>query len=159
METLHLRRKIPLDPKYFNSNIKEHLYRKLNDSLKNKCTQTSGYVVSVDPDIKVSESTVNIHGQGLFEVSYSVQTLKPRKDQVLEGNVCMVFAQGVLVEIHGKMKVLIPPDRIGKYKFDEDEGTFNYKKKIIRESDTISVCIDMIKYENNNFNCIGFLVT
>ncbi|MHA2428937.1 MAG: RPB7/RPC8 family DNA-directed RNA polymerase subunit, partial [Candidatus Hermodarchaeia archaeon] len=60
METLHLRRKIPLEPKYFNSNIKEHLYDKLNNSLKNKCTQTSGYVVSVDPDIKITESTVNI---------------------------------------------------------------------------------------------------
>ena len=161
METLHLRRKIPLAPKYFNSSLKKHLYDKLNDSLKNKCTQTSGYVVSVNPEIEVSESPVNIHGQGLFEVSYSVQTLKPRKGQILDGIVCMVFAQGVLVEIHGKMKVLIPPDRLGEYDFDE--GVFVHKEDddadTIKEGDPISVKIDMIKYENNNFNCIGFLVT
>jgi DNA-directed RNA polymerase subunit E'/Rpb7 len=112
----------------------------------------------VDPDIKITESTVNIHGQGLFEVSYDVKTLKPKKDQVLTGIVCMVFEQGVLVEIHGKMKVLIPPDRIGKYKFDEDEDAFIHKTKSIKVEDEISVKIDMIKYENNNFNCIGFLV-
>lgn len=157
METLHLRKKIPLEPKYFNSNLKDHLYKKLSNSLRNKCTQTSGYVVSVSPDIEITDNTVNIHGQGLFEVSYSVQTLKPKEGQILEGKVCMIFRQGVLIEVHGKMKVLIPPDRMGKYKFDEFSETFKYKSKTIQEGDIISVKIDMIKYENNKFDCIGIL--
>lgn len=159
METLHLRKKIPLEPKYFNSNLKDHLYKKLSNSLKDKCTQTSGYVVSVNPDIEIIENSINIHGQGLFEVSYSVQTLKPKEGQVLDGKVCMVLRQGVLIEIHGKMKVLIPLDRMGKYKYDEFEEVFKYKKHVIRDGDDVSVKIDMIKYENNKFNCIGVLVT
>lgn len=158
METLSLRRRIPLAPKYFNSNIKTHIYNKLKNSLDNKCTHASGYVVSVDPNIQITESTINIHGQGLFEVLYNIKTLKPKAGQILDGIVCMNIHEGVLIMVHDKMKVLIPPERLGKYEFDEDREVYTYKKKTIEKGDSVSVKIELVRYENNAYKCIGSLV-
>jgi len=157
METIHLRKKVSLEPKYFDANLKDHLYEKLCKSLKNKCSQTSGYVISVNPNIEVVDNLVNIHGIGLFEVLYSVQTLKPKKGQVLHGEICMILSQGVLIEVYGKMKVLIPTDRLKNYKIDEINNVIKYKRNEFGIGDTVSVKIEMTKYENNKFNCIGIL--
>ncbi len=157
METLTLIQKVLMEPKYQDSNIVTHIYRQLQETLKGKSTQEYGYVVEVDQNIKVLDNNVDSTGAILYEVEFKVQTLKPHKGQILEGIVVMVFENGIFVEVQNEVKVLVPPEKMGKYRYVVESDIFKHKKKTISKDDKVKVKLDLIKYERRVFNCIGAL--
>jgi DNA-directed RNA polymerase subunit E'/Rpb7 len=158
MEILILQKKVSLPSCYLNQDYKQSLYNKLNMLLKNKCTKEHGYVVNINPDLKILDNSINSNCMTLFTIEFSLETLKPYKNQILEGHVCMIFDQGIFVEIQGKMKVLIPASKyVGKYKYVIEDNVFSHNDMVIKEGDIISVKIELINYDKKGFNCIGYL--
>ena len=160
MSRIIMERKICLEPKYIDNKITEHLLEKIQRDVLGKCDQSYGYVTKVFKKIQIIENTVSSGGPGVFFlVKFGAHVLKPEVGPVYEGKVCMTSPHGIFVEVFGKMKVLIPANKMGGYKFNKTGPFFQKSKKTISEEDTVQIEIDMIKYEKQNFNCIGSLKT
>ena len=69
----------------------------------------------------------------------------------------MIFQEGLFVEVSNKMKVLIRIDKMNGYKYSKTKQIFKKDEETISKGDKIEVVIEMIKYEKQNFNCIGSL--
>jgi DNA-directed RNA polymerase subunit E'/Rpb7 len=153
-----MERKICLEPKFLDDNVIGHLLEKIERDVLGKCDQYYGYVVKVFKKIQIVENIISAAGPGVFFlVKFGAQVLKPEVGSEYEGTVCMTSPHGIFVEVFGKMKVLIPTDKMAGYKFDKTGPFFKKGKKTISEGDTVQIAISMIKYEKQNFNCIGCL--
>jgi len=153
-----MERKICLEPCHLDDKISEHLLRKIREQVLNHCDQEHGYVTKIYKKIKIISNVISASGPSVFfQVKFKAKVFKPEVDSEYEGRVCMIFAGGIFVEVFDNMKVLIPNDNMKGYKFDKNISCFKKGDKIISQDDKVNVKINMIKYEKQNFNCIGSL--
>lgn len=154
MNTFKSDTKIYIEPRFFDSKIKQHIIDKVKEQTFHTCIDEIGYVMNVD---KIN-TIKNIHSN-LFIVNSDLVVFKPEKDTVYDTLVCMTFKEGVFVEINGIQKVLIPTSSI-KDRYDYTDKLFICKdtKKIIDNNTKLKVKLTAIKYYNNKFNCIGQIV-
>jgi DNA-directed RNA polymerase subunit E'/Rpb7 len=150
-----LRQKVNIHPSYLNQNLEQQVFKKLDSELTGTCTYENGYVICVERKIDILNNQLITDGHVLCDTEFTVRTLKPFVGQVLEGTACMIFADGIFVEVH-KMKVLVPANKIKGYKYDETTGEFVGEKSISQGQD-VKVKLDQIKYDQRGFNCIGVL--
>jgi DNA-directed RNA polymerase subunit E'/Rpb7 len=155
-----IKEKIGIEPKYFNGDIESHIYEKLKKTRKGTCTMNNGYILDIVKLIKIGENIItSANSWVIFEVFYEAITLKPYKGLVLSGEICMVFSQGVFVDIQGKMQILIPDYSLisHNFKYDESKGIFSNSSTILTKGGEVNVEITMVKYEKRKFGCIGKL--
>jgi DNA-directed RNA polymerase subunit E'/Rpb7 len=150
--------KISLEPSFLDENLKSHLIEKVKKELLGKCDKEYGYITEIYDDIKIINNTISSASYGVFfNIEIQAKVHKPEKGGKYEGRVCMVFSNGIFVEVFGRAKVLIPSDKMGGYKYVKEDSCYKKGKHKISVNDTIQVEIDLIKYEKQNFNCIGSL--
>jgi len=149
---------------YLDSNIAEHILDKLKRTVEGTCTYSHGYILKIFRVIKTVDNQVSTNGTMIiFRVLYEADVIKPTIGLVLKGTVCMIFQQGILVDVKGVMKIFIPVSALDKFKFYplyEDNGPsyVNKKeKKIISNGVELDVQIVVTKYEQKKFDCIGKL--
>lgn len=152
-----IQKKIAIYPNCLNKDIDQHIYDKLRLLFDNSCSKEHGYILNIDRDIKVLENEVGIGGTTMFMVEIKVKTLKPFVDQVVEGSVCGVYEEGILIDVEGKMNVLIRSDRLENYTYCKYDESFVHGKKKIEKGDKLWVKIKQIKYDKNSYKCIGDL--
>lgn len=164
MQTLTLQKKISLSPKDVSSKdadktLEERVYNRVEELFKNSCSKTNGYIIGIDRNVKILDNEIGIGGTILFLVELTVQALKPEKGQVIQGTVCVVFEEGIFLEVQecNKMKVLVPQSKLEKYEFNKSKELFQKGKKTIQKGDVITVKLEQIKYDNTGFSCIGHL--
>jgi DNA-directed RNA polymerase subunit E'/Rpb7 len=155
METI-IEQQVYLEPKYLNPNLEIHLLEKLRSCIVGMCDSENGYILSVDKIINASDNKISQTSSCIFTVKYLATTLKPEIGKRLFGKICMLFRNGIFVDIHGKMKVLIPSSTFEDFTFDND--VFKIGNLVIKEGDEITTEITMFKYDKKNFNCIGKLI-
>jgi len=120
------------------------------------CDQEHGYILKVYDNVRILENTVATTSPGVFfHIEFSIKSLKPKKDYTYKGVVFTVFAVGIFVEVLNKMKILVPTDKMDGYKFKNN--SFKKGNDAICTGSTVFVTVELIKYENHNFNCIGRL--
>jgi len=158
METIKLRRKFCMKPNLFDTNLETHLFNKINNVLTGFCTKSYGYVISINPEFNIIDNEVSANGSILFDVEFTANTLKPKVGQVLEGKVCMIFNNGIFVEVEGKMKVLIPSNRIENMSFNQTSETFDNENTSIHLGDVIKLQIYQLRYHKRGFKIIGILI-
>lgn len=158
MARIIMKRKICLEPCYLDDKISEHLLEKIRQEILGHCDQEYGYVTKIYDKIKIISNTISASGPGVFfDVKFGAKVLKPEVGVEYDGTVCMIFPAGIFVEVFEKMKVLIPADQMDGYKFDKEKSFFKKGKKIIDQEHKVRIKINLIKYEKQNFNCIGSL--
>lgn len=155
-----LNRKISLEPKFLDANIKEHILKKLKDITNNECTKDYGYFLKIIRLNKINNNYISSNCQIIFDVEYEAETLKPETNKIFEGNVCMIFSGGIFLSIKNKMKVLIPISSLSEYEYKHSNNQFIHKKtnQIIKENDLLKISISGVKYSKSNFSCFGTLV-
>lgn len=158
MSRITIIKKICLEPAYLDENLKEHLKAKIISNTLNQCSQTYGYITKIYDNIEIIENIISQASSGIFfKVRFTAKALKPEIGSVYQGKICMVFPQGIFVEIMGKMKVLIPSNQMNDFKYNKTTSTFKNKKDTLEQGNTVDVVLTLIKYEKHNFNCIGNL--
>ena len=155
METI-IEQQVYLEPKHLNPNLETHLLEKLRACIVGICDSENGYILSVNKIIKVRDNKLSQTGSCIFTVKYSATTLKPEIGKRLLGKVCMLFGNGIFIDVHSKMKVLIPSSTFEDSTFENN--IFKVGNQVIKEGDEITTEITMFKYDKKNFNCIGKLV-
>lgn len=158
MSRITIDKKICIEPKFLDSKLLSHLYSKIQEQMIGKCDKNYGYILKVYESINILENIVSSAGAGIFfNVRFDIKVLKPKIGAVYQGIVCMIFQEGLFVEVSNKMKVLIRIDKMDGYKYSKTKQIFKKDEHTISKGDKIEVIIEMIKYEKQNFNCIGSL--
>jgi DNA-directed RNA polymerase subunit E'/Rpb7 len=159
MNLITIERKISIQSNKLDKNITNHISEKILTELTDTCDQKYGYIINIDPKkINIIDNIIsNSEPHVFFTVRFKARVFKPKVNDEYEGKVCVIFQHGVLVDVMNKIKVLIPVSKLDKYTFSD--GIFKSKESTfcIQKNTSVVVKINMIKYEKQNFNCIGEL--
>lgn len=147
-----IQRRVYLEPMYLDQNIMDHLLSKLTESTSGECTKEYGHILSV-------ERVVDIVGNEdcIFTVLFEAKTLKPEAGKKLTGVVCMVYKDGIFINVAEKQKMLIPAVTLKGYKFDQVARAYVKGNKQIKEGNEVDAVVTASKYSNKNFSCFGSL--
>lgn len=146
--------KIYVEPELFDSKIRQHITDKVKEKTFHTCIDEFGYVIHVN---KIN-SIKNIHSN-LFVVNSDLTIFKPEMNTIYDSVICMLFKEGIFVEINDIQKVLIPTSSVyGMYEYKDNQFVCNDTKKIIVNGMKLKVKLTAIKYYNNKFNCIGQII-
>lgn len=154
MNTVKSDTKIYIEPRFFDSKIKQHITDKVKEQTLHTCIDEIGYVMDVD---KIN-TIKNIHSN-LFIVNSDLVVFRPEKDTVYDTIVRMTFKEGIFVEINDIQKVLIPTSSIkDRYEYTDKIFICKDTKKSVVNGMELKVKLTAIKCYNNKFNCIGQIV-
>ena len=151
---IQINKRIYIESCYLNSNIMLHLIDKIRQETQQVCSKEYGYILSIKNIIKILDNKENI-----FNVLFQAEVFKPEKNQELQGNVCMIFKDGIFVDVLNIQKVLISAKTLSNYKYDKTHNVFHHitNDNIIDNMSCVNLIILDIKYNNHQFCCFGKL--
>lgn len=151
---IQINKRIYIESCYLNSNIMLHLIDKIRQETQQVCSKEYGYILSIKNIIKILDNKENI-----FNVLFQAEVFKPEKNQELQGNVCMIFKDGIFVDVLNIQKVLISAKTLSNYKYDKTHNVFRHitNDSIIDNMSCVNLIILDIKYNNHQFCCFGKL--
>lgn len=153
MSTTRITLPINIHPKYLDSNLKKRIVKIIEEKVGTKCTKEYGYILQVLEPITI-DSFIDTR----MTVTFTAKTLKPEKGEKMTGVVCMLYKDGIFMEVEGRQRVLVPKTTLQAYTYDELSKTYTGPSRTIREGDEITVLIQATKYDKNQFSCFGKLV-
>tara|TARA_A100001015_G_C15010094_1_gene722617 strand:- start:216 stop:695 length:480 start_codon:yes stop_codon:yes gene_type:complete len=159
METILLEKSVNLHCKYLDINIMDHLLHILKENMLYKCTQENGYILNISKiDKIISHSIERSNGENIFIISFFADVFKPKENMQIEGTVCMIYKDGIFIDIMNKQKMLIPKNNLTDYEYDEKEKIYKNDDINIKNGDRIKAIITNVGYSNNKYSCFGKLI-
>ena len=159
MNKITITTKVNLEHMYLNKNFRKHLIEKIVTNSKTNCTQTYGHIIEVDDDIEILSNKITRTNSDIeFEVRFNAMTLKPLPDNEYECKVCMIYKDGIFLDVLERQQILVPKSRLKDYVLDKDFLVRNSPHKMIKVGDSVRVRIIGSKFTKNNFHCFGDLI-
>lgn len=163
MNTSTIEKRICLQSQYLDSNYEDHLLNKANEDTINECTQKYGHIIRILKIVKILDHEINrVNADNVFTIQFEAETLKPEPNDIIRGSVCMVYKDGVFVNVMDKQKILIPAFTLtNDYDFNEDTMMYIGKDdedNIIQEGTIVNVKVTAAQYNNLTFSCFGTIV-
>jgi DNA-directed RNA polymerase subunit E'/Rpb7 len=154
-------KKICVKPNFLDENLNSHILTILKDEYLDKYDDIQGYITDIS-NVKILENNISSTDSGVFfTVQFEAQTMpRPSANDEYEGNIGLIISDGIMVEVHKKIKIFVPVEKMGKdYVFDQKKNIFLYKKGKSQKKcgDTVRIIVEMVRYENQTFHCIGRL--
>lgn len=153
MTNVTIKRRVYLEPKYLVKNIMEHLLTTLKKNVVGECTKEYGHILSVERIVKIIDNQ-----DCIFTILFEANTLKPEAGKKLTGVVCMIYKDGIFINVKEKQKMLIPALTLKDYKFDQVSRTYINGTNKIEEGDIVEALVTAARYNNKNFSCFGSIV-
>jgi DNA-directed RNA polymerase subunit E'/Rpb7 len=150
--TILIQRRVCLEPRFLDSNIRQHILNKVSNDTTEECTQEHGYILEILHLVRIVSSEGTI-----FLVELEAETFKPVGGAEVEGTVCMVYHDGIFINIRDKQKMLIPTSTLPEHSFDEVTRAFHMGDTTIMVGDTVRAVVTAAKYSNGKFSCFGSL--
>jgi DNA-directed RNA polymerase subunit E'/Rpb7 len=137
------------------SNVRDYIRKKL-EQIIGTCTENDGYVIGIKSiDFKSLTNVVSrVSGNCIYNVKYTISTLKPDVEHVYGVLVNQVFSQGIFCQYNG-IQIIVPSGTMDDWTHTND--TFVKDDDIISVASWIQIKIDVIRYDNNNYQCIASL--
>jgi DNA-directed RNA polymerase subunit E'/Rpb7 len=157
MQFITIQKRICLPSKYLDQNLMDHLLSKITELTYGNCTKEYGYILKIIKinDI-ISHEISRANTDNIFNVDFDVEILKPEKGLEVEGVVCMVYKDGIFINILDKQKMLIPKSNLQKYEFNDDLKIYEDEDgKTIKINDTVKAVISAVSYSNQKYSCFG----
>lgn len=159
MNTTVIERRVSLNSKLLDKNIRQHLLDKIRTITKEECNKTYGHILNINKILEISSHEINrINSDSIFTIKFEAETLKPDPDTTLTGEVCMVYKDGVFISVLNKQKVLIPRMYLENYSFNDVLSIYENKDSSIKEGDEVTIKITASQYNNSGFSCFGSIV-
>jgi DNA-directed RNA polymerase subunit E'/Rpb7 len=151
---------ICLESKYLTKNINVHLLNKIQQSLSLYCSKDIGHVINVIKIIDILNHEIDrANGANIFSIQFEAEALKPEPGLILSGTVCMIYKDGIFIEVlKDRQKMLIPTIYLKEYVFDESVPSYNNNGNIIQKGDTLTAKVTASQYNNKTFSCFGSIV-
>tara|TARA_Y100000389_G_C17288480_1_gene426736 strand:- start:103 stop:594 length:492 start_codon:yes stop_codon:yes gene_type:complete len=156
-DTTLIIRRICLPSRFIDSDIKMHLLNEISKKVEEECTKDYGHILSVEKITKIISHTISRSNcDNVFIVEFKAITLKPEIGMGVSGTVCMVYKDGIFINIFDKQKLLIPFSLMNdECKFDPINNMYFRKDKCIKVGDELEAKITAIQFNNKSFSCIG----
>lgn len=151
-------RKICITPDLITQDYATTIFEKLNSTFLNTCVQDVGYIIKIYPNIKILDNVISPTTSNVFfNTQFTAKVLYPKVEESYESKIIGMLSTGILTTIQDKIKVFVPAKNIKNYVYDSEKDTFVHKKtkKMLKNSDTINVVLDAVKYEQQSFKCVG----
>jgi DNA-directed RNA polymerase subunit E'/Rpb7 len=150
---LIIEKSIPIECSALGPDLDKYLEQKLGEYV-GQCTHEHGYILSIGKfkivDTEISRAT----SEPIITVRTEVETLKPEVGKELKGKVAMcVSGHGIYAYNNGKIKILVSERSMKDFRFEN--GSYKSADKVIMTGDEIDIVVTAIKYDKNNFQCIG----
>ena len=154
-----INKRICLPYKFLDSSLKEHIFEHVKESLHDECSKEYGYILDIKKGIEIIDHEISrLRNDLIFTVSFKANTLNPRTGDEVEGDVCMIFSDGVFVNIKDKLKILVPCSNLLEYTYNHDENSFIRKDgKKIMMGDIIKLVVQASMYNENKISCFASL--
>lgn len=149
METITMRKRISMEPRYLDQNLMWNLYSKIAKKTIGECTKENGYILAVTKIIQVLDNKEHV-----FNVEFEAEAFKPEKGKEVSGKICMLSRNGIFVEVFNIQKILLPASDIDGYTYDGKDMCL-VGDDSIAVGDAIDVVIQDIQYDKTVFSCIG----
>ena len=138
-------------------NKEQIIIRKLEKKFLHHCDKEYGYITSIDPNIQTTNRISRCSSNIIYDVTTTVQTLKPECGDKYSGTICMVLPNGFLVDVRETMQIFVPVNNMRKFVYNKEFNHFEKKGVILKTSDVVKCKIKKIQYDQNRFDCIGKL--
>jgi DNA-directed RNA polymerase subunit E'/Rpb7 len=160
--------RLQLEPKAL-ANLERNVEHECRRRYLKKCSKTHGYILDV-ANVELLEAVVASSNSSIeCDVAFDARCLYPRVGKLFRGVACLVFELGVLLEISGVMKVLVPHQdghfveggKLVPYDFDAENHVFlsrdGSKRIAMHASHGVKICGMAFNTETKSFNCYGEL--
>jgi DNA-directed RNA polymerase subunit E'/Rpb7 len=144
-----------------DKNLNDAIFKRLQVASENDCNKEYGYILKVEKLLKIDDNYIsNVNSELIFIVSFKALTIKPEINKVFTDTIWMVLSGGIFLNVKNKFKVLIPPNALSEYSFNQDKKAYIHKenKTILEQGSECTVKITGIRYMNKNFDCFAELV-
>lgn len=159
MDKVVLEKRILLHSKYLTKDIKQHICNKLVEVTKEECSKDYGYIIEIIKILEIKGHEIGrVNFDNIFTVIFEAYILNPVADSEFDGVVCLIFKDGIFVNILDKQKMLIPKDNIKDYDFDEDKNIYKKGDLIITQDSKVRVNVTASQYRKKSFSCFGTLI-
>lgn len=138
-----------LKPHNLNKNYKESIL----DSLRLKYNYTckhSGYIIDIVNIIDTIHNYINSNNDIVVSLLCLCKTIELKKGVHLNCKIDAIYTSGVFVSL-SKIKILIP----NKDNFTSINNECHIKDRVYRVGDYIDVIINTIRFEKNEYTCLG----
>lgn len=149
-----------LEPKQLNKNYQETLYDLVCDKIEKKCKKNYGYINKVI-SIKecVYEEIMKMIPNVYFLMQVNIETYMPSIGDKIKINIEFIFNHGIFGSFE-KIKVLIPIQNCSNYSLKQEFSQLilannKNQKNIIKKDDIIEIEITNVRFEKENFSCLG----
>ena len=162
METSTITRRICIHSRFLDSKINQHLLRELSKITANECSKDHGYIISVQCINSIINQTIGrVNNDNVFTIEFDALTLNPKVGKEVLGTVCMIFKDGIFLNIMDRQKMLIPATTLvsdnGEHGFDENTGNYLISGRCVKVGDDLEAVITDSQYSNGFFSCLGTL--
>jgi hypothetical protein len=119
-------RRLQLEPSVLDGQVDKNVGDIVRKKYVNYCSKTDGYILDV-LDVKIMDCDISPTNSSVqCNVAFTAICMKPRPGDTNVGKICLIFEMGVLLELHGVMKVLVPRDDKGGFEVGGKHTPFNY---------------------------------
>ena len=153
-----IQKRICLPYKFLDSSLKDHICNHIKESLGEECSKDHGYILDIQDDIEIVDHEISrLKNDLIFTVSFKADTLKPQPGDEVTGEVCMIFSDGIFVNIKDKLKILVPSTNLMEYEYNHDENLFSAEGKKIVVGDVVNLVVQASMYNKNKISCFASL--
>jgi hypothetical protein len=144
---------VALEPKFLDHDINKHIDVSLKKQI-GSCSSEHGYLIEILSfdiiDTEISRASSDI----IIRLKVVAMVLKPIIDRVYSVVIsACINGNGVYAHCYDKLKILIMERNFSNFKFEN--GKYVFPDKTIKIGDKFNVIVKAVKYEKNNFQCIG----
>ena len=156
MDTVVITRRVCLHSRYLTSRLNDHLMKELVKVTRNECGKENGHILQVKEIIKIKDQKISrVNTDNVFTVVFKAVTLNPVVGTDIEGEVCMIYKDGIFINVLNRQKILVPSSMIENYEFDDNENVYVKGPKTIGMSDRVKIEITASQYKKGGFSCIA----
>jgi len=139
-----------LSPKDINTDYQNNILKKLQEEYTFKSLK-QGYITKVNNIIDILYNNINSNYNLNVKSLCDVNIIELKKDIILEDcEIIMIHNNGIFVNKF-TIKILIPNNNT----FEYSNNQCIYKDKVYKCTDKINVVIQDIRFEKNEYTCIG----
>jgi DNA-directed RNA polymerase subunit E'/Rpb7 len=158
-EIKHIERTLILHPDQLNYNYKDIIYDLIQKDCVNSCIKEIGYVKQIIKIQKIVYDEIMKMTPNIFiKVLIEIECYLPKIGDHLQIRVELVFNHGIFANFN-KIKVLVPIYNCQEYELIQDfTETYLQKKNSlskIKKNDIIYIEITNLRFEKENFSCLG----
>lgn len=158
MQCVNIEKRVCLNSKYLTTNIMKHLLDKISESSLDNCSKEYGYILNIKKiNNIISHEIGRANTDNIFNINFEVEIFKPEKDLEVVGTICMMFKDGIFIDIFNKQKMLIPVSTLSNYTFDNNIYSDKNGKQL-NINDNINAIITAVMFTNKKYSCFGRIV-